>query len=75
MRRAEVKMQEKTNWKTDMSVFQKRFLMSESWTFRDSAAVKTACPRRPRGRSIQGQSFFCVFVERDDAEVHKTAKK
>lgn len=64
-------MQEKTNWKTDMGVFQKHFLMSESWTFRDNAAVKTACPRRVRGWSILDQSFFfCVSVEREDAEVH-----
>ena len=59
-----------------MSVFQKSFLMSESWTFRDNAAVKTACPRRPRGWSILDyRFFFCVIVERDDAEVNNTHKE
>ena len=44
-----------------MSVFQKRFLMSESCTFRDNAAVKNASPRRPKGRSILDWSFFLFF--------------
>ena len=57
-----------------MSVFQKSFLMSESWTFRDNAAVKTACPRRPRLVNVGLPFFFCVIVERDDAEVNNTHK-
>jgi len=58
-----------------MSVFQKRFLMSESWTFRDNAAVKTAHARvdQEEGQYWIGV-FFCVFVERDDAEVNNTHK-